>query len=496
VKNQNRQKKAFGLIELSIVLVVLSIVIAASLTAKVVEIKTQEIKQNSIDINLLYQAIGQYVAINKKLPCPASLAISIADSTLEGANYGKSVGQDGDCQGQGVFLGGNSNNLVYGMIPVNEIGLTSKYSIDSYNNKIIYIVDRRLTSKNNFDIDYPNPVPVIKVYNYLNQDSSSNSEIKADFLIMSLGKNNHGAFLAKSTKPENSSFDLDEIENHLDAIYQFNDVFVANSSSQNFDDKLIIKSRDDLIKDFNLADIIRCKAKNTPELLDENENLFTIWQENGSLGQFVTSKCPANYDVGYVARKCENYGRWGSLENHCQKLDMVDGSWNKWSSWSNCSKSNNGLTSRSRNCDNPTPRGLGKKCEGIASEQKNCNIEIFSYNQGSWAGFNRLRHILTKNNLNKNDSKIYKIEFKETLESLIEDNNGYYKAAFYDDNGNLKFSHVKNNISTTKETFYSVYDFDQFLSIDRLELQIYTAKNNPYRVNISDVEIIVHYIQE
>ncbi|OWK57807.1 Complement component C7 [Lonchura striata] len=52
--------------------------------------------------------------------------------------------------------------------------------------------------------------------------------------------------------------------------------------------------------------------------------------------------------------------------------DIVDGHWSCWSSWSPCS---GGRQSRSRTCNNPSPRGGGKACLGEQHESKACEDE-------------------------------------------------------------------------------------------------------------------------
>ncbi|NWH46269.1 CO7 protein, partial [Fregata magnificens] len=51
---------------------------------------------------------------------------------------------------------------------------------------------------------------------------------------------------------------------------------------------------------------------------------------------------------------------------------VVDGHWSCWSSWSPCS---GGRKSRSRTCNNPSPRGGGKACIGEQHESRPCEDE-------------------------------------------------------------------------------------------------------------------------
>jgi len=52
----------------------------------------------------------------------------------------------------------------------------------------------------------------------------------------------------------------------------------------------------------------------------------------------------------------------------------VDGGWGSWSSYSSCSKTcETGTQSRSRECDNPVPVGMGADCSGDSEETTICN---------------------------------------------------------------------------------------------------------------------------
>ena len=54
-------------------------------------------------------------------------------------------------------------------------------------------------------------------------------------------------------------------------------------------------------------------------------------------------------------------------------LIVVNGNWGSWSSFGSCSVTcGNGVYSRSRQCDNPTPANGGSQCVGNDVETSNC----------------------------------------------------------------------------------------------------------------------------
>ena len=56
-------------------------------------------------------------------------------------------------------------------------------------------------------------------------------------------------------------------------------------------------------------------------------------------------------------------------------FDLVHGNWSDWIEWSMCDKPcNNGSTTKTRICNNPTPQYGGNKCQGKSLETKTCNF--------------------------------------------------------------------------------------------------------------------------
>ena len=136
IKRAPRIKKAFSLIELSIVIIIISILISGILSSSITSINNAKIRNTRDRMAQIYQALGQYLVVNKRLPCPASIILLKSD-----ADYGKEVGTDGSCSGTGIYQSSSNANLVYGMVPIRALGLVNEMGEDGFESKIAYIID-------------------------------------------------------------------------------------------------------------------------------------------------------------------------------------------------------------------------------------------------------------------------------------------------------------------------------------------------------------------
>ena len=58
-------------------------------------------------------------------------------------------------------------------------------------------------------------------------------------------------------------------------------------------------------------------------------------------------------------------------------LLLVNGAWGEWSVYSNCTKTcGNGIQTRSRECNNPSPAYGGLSCSGPESQEQRCGLII------------------------------------------------------------------------------------------------------------------------
>jgi len=306
-------KSAFSLIELSIVILIVSILITGALAVSVSKMNSMKVEAAQKRIDTIYKALGLYLTTNGngRLPCPASMLTIKTNSS----NYGESSGAAGTCSSSGVYISTVNTNLVYGMVPVKDLGLGTDFAEDGFGNKLSYVVDKRFTSSSTFGLSASNS-GLMTVKEITSAGSDQVNTTGAIFLIISHGANKSGAFNANSESQNTRSYDADEMSNDLDSITTpaFDATFVKSTKRSNvFDDTIFYKTRNALVTDFNALSLIPCEASG----INNNDVTYgatTMTWPSSSYGKIVSANetCPTGYtgSVKKPTKKCGAYGVW------------------------------------------------------------------------------------------------------------------------------------------------------------------------------------------
>lgn len=137
-----RKYLGFTLIELSIVLVVVSIAIGSGLMVFNRYSDESKVKQTESKMKEIMNVIKRYSMINGGLPCPANPQLKFSDD-----NYGIAVNYDTlvyGCAGNGgsniIRTEVSGKYVSMGMLPVSSLGLYPTYALDSWGNRFTYVV--------------------------------------------------------------------------------------------------------------------------------------------------------------------------------------------------------------------------------------------------------------------------------------------------------------------------------------------------------------------
>ena len=329
VKNFHN-KKAYTLIELSIAILVISLLMAGVFSMATGSISGSKSILATQRMNEIYKSLGTFLMVNKRLPCPASVGLS----KVSDASYGQEVraftgGVATGCGGAstGVYNSSSSSNLSFGAVPIKSLNLSSEYSEDGYDNKIGYIIDQRFTlnfiepgisTGNSFGtVDVDNPTfPAVITIKEKNTTLDSALGQKFIFVLISYGANGNGAFRAndggQNATTSNSPADTSgEYENQA-VSSDFDGVFINNSfGSDIFDDVIMFKTRQDFIVDFRANNFSYCPAFAVGDSGFVATNLYY----NQYL--YASNSCPGDQTKIKIKRCTNISGEWKDAMSTC-----------------------------------------------------------------------------------------------------------------------------------------------------------------------------------
>ncbi len=316
------KKTAFTLIELSIVLLVLSILAAGAISVSSSYVKNDKVKITQERMKVIYKAIGVYVLKNYALPCPASLV-----KTKDEAGYGEQVGSIGTCYGStpnhGVYSSNLRSSVVYGMVPIKELNLPVEMSQDGFGNKIVYVINQNHTipefpvpfSANGFSFKRNISNDEIQVLK-MPQNTLTEGVVMA---LISFGANRFGAFGANSAQQNEASASVYEQQNYLTNInivpaphnadfgvnssYPTKITFTAsNSDDATFDDIVFFKTRNDILFDFDATFLKPC----------DNNSTNTSGYNPAFYGQvsYLPFECASPNEGRYASKVCGYNDIW------------------------------------------------------------------------------------------------------------------------------------------------------------------------------------------
>lgn len=232
VYNMDRQRNSgFTLVELSVVLVVLSLLTAGGLALGTSMVDRSAHVDTRKQLEQLEQSLRDYYIVEGRLPCVASL-----EESTSSTSFGVEIGATGTtCQGglaapagtERVDIGGGVYVRV-GMVPVRTLGLSDAAAGDKFGNRIVYAVAERLTDAGEFG-GAPGAITV--------RDMGNNPILSdAAYFIGSPGKDHKGAYRFSTGNPETAcgaSGNLD-VENCTLTNAIFRDAPFNSGSEENF----------------------------------------------------------------------------------------------------------------------------------------------------------------------------------------------------------------------------------------------------------------------
>ncbi len=321
-----KTRKAYSLLELSIVITIISILITGAMSTATSTINSSKNKVTRQKLGIIYKAIGSFVSANGRLPCPANITLLKSN-----ASYGQEVAGCSSMisNANGIFVSAASSNLIYGMVPVAALGLSNNFGEDEFETKISYVVDKNFTvsanqnsapdfSQSNFStqalVNISNNITVTE------KDGSNqfNPATNAFFVLISHGANKGGGYPANSSSQNAVPSDVDELSN-VGGSSSFDNIFISvSTNSEKFDDMLVYSNPRVFVTEFNIFRLLPCNrmsAYAVPPSIGSSPD--TNYPDNNSggnawFGQIIVGNgCSGAGDIDkFHSKKCGPFGQW------------------------------------------------------------------------------------------------------------------------------------------------------------------------------------------
>ncbi len=205
-KTAATHERGFTLLELSIVLLVLSLVAGGVLAIMTQELRRSKQSELQSKMDAIQEAMIKFRRQNNRLPCPADGAIALSEE-----KFGLEAANNGTCDGDPAANFNDTENTAGGVVPIKSLGLPDDYMFDPWGGRFSYVVDIRMTAPLAFTT-YPVTSTTIGSITVLD-GASENRTTNAIAVIISHGNNGHGAFQLSGLRKSARSSNTDELMN-------------------------------------------------------------------------------------------------------------------------------------------------------------------------------------------------------------------------------------------------------------------------------------------
>ncbi|MGE0754273.1 MAG: type II secretion system protein [Alphaproteobacteria bacterium] len=250
------KKHGFTLIELSVVILILSIMLGGVMAIVTQNIRIQKNAEMAEKMETIREALLAYAKAYRRLPCPSDIT-----QTIDSANFGVEGAPSGyTCNGgtpAANYVTG-TNTVYGGGLPVKELGLPLEYAFDAWNNRFLYAVDATMVysvSPLPFIANAPasGPGDIVILDREINTITND-----AIYVVVSHGPNGHGAWInsGASRKNNNSANVAEQTNCHCNSSavataftssFYFMPPYASTTALNQYDDLTIYAKRSDML---------------------------------------------------------------------------------------------------------------------------------------------------------------------------------------------------------------------------------------------------------
>jgi type II secretory pathway pseudopilin PulG len=198
----------FTLLEVSIVLIIIVLIIAAGIPMGRTVIESAKVTQTNNKLDQIEQSLMAYRTAFNRLPCPA-------DPTLPNTNinYGVEAANPGKCTGGTPAVpftntsgAPEAGNVVEGGVPFKVLGLPESYMYDAWGRKFAYSVNYQVTLAGSMKNQSLSDQCGITV----NDAGGAARTTGALYALISYGEDGHGGYLKNGTRVNAGSTNANE----------------------------------------------------------------------------------------------------------------------------------------------------------------------------------------------------------------------------------------------------------------------------------------------
>jgi prepilin-type N-terminal cleavage/methylation domain-containing protein len=280
------QKNGFSLIELSVVITIISLTLGGALDLATKKTEADKRSETDERIEAIQEALEHFVIQNQRLPCPADGTIAL---NANGFGYETSASTSG-CSDSDLF---SSSNVYAGIVPIKTLGLDDDFALDGWNRRFTYVVDARFANSLATNSNC-NGTTSTYCFQYttagsitIRSDVSPGGGVTASegvYVIISHGKNGHGAFKRNGGTNNADRLDMDS----TDGSEQENAEYDENGSNTTYDatfvDKQQTTSYDDIILYREKWHLISDTNQVTGDLCTDAKDVFDNHGSNATCG--------------------------------------------------------------------------------------------------------------------------------------------------------------------------------------------------------------------
>lgn len=200
--SSNQKQSGFTLLEITIVLVVSSLMLTTILPFITASLRNSQAEVTEERLEVIQNAIISYIPGNG-LPCPADVTLG-----LNTQHFGRQGGNgNGNCKNASTpDANWNTGDVAGGMVPTKTLGLADEYAFDGWGQRIMYHVDQRLTDSSNFSSLGNGSLTV-------NDRHGAFRTAEAAYVLVSHGENGHGGYTVSGVAKSAGSTNTEEQDN-------------------------------------------------------------------------------------------------------------------------------------------------------------------------------------------------------------------------------------------------------------------------------------------